>query len=1063
MRTQLDSTRLDATPTQMSSSRRAVASTALGTGREDNNTLTNTSRTRLRLGSKLKIATWNCGGLSHTQRDLCADYGYDILVLTETHDKGTLRSSKNFITAEPATSSDRFSGVAILLSDQAAKYVVHSGSCGSRIVYAKIRSAPCDLFVIGVYIPHKMRKTSPFAADTMKCLESLLLKVNTNDCVVLLGDFNCKLGRNIAKLSGKWCVHKTPNTEGQQLLDTMRRLKLTAISTFFQPRRRKTNATYLAKDPAYKPSQIDYILISSRWATSVRNCQVKWGISCQRWGRKYDHGLVSCTLITRIKMLRKTTAVLDFSLLKADAHMRESFNECVCANLSSEQYDHSSPAESLAALTKSVSSAASSIIPKRSQLSLRRRNTSTRTRDLYASRQANYNNMSKEQRKEASRAITNSAREDYQSYVGSIITDIEAADRTGNVREVSRLSRTLSGKCSSSTTMPSKDLSGDPILSSEQLVSAWNTFLAKKFATPPSDINRERDQTASPDDQLTTAELEECLVALKSGKAPGADGIPAEAYKYSPAAKSELFRITILIWDIELPPPELVMGIFIMFYKKKSKDDFANYRAICLLSHAYKLLSAVIARRLHVELESKLPDSQAGFRPARGTRDNVCALKWTINMLLRESKPAVVTFIDYTAAFDTESHLFLDEALKAADVSIKLRRIIQSIFHAATGCVRITNHNGEHMLSGPFDISRGVLQGDLFSPVAFIAGLMRTFALHDIPGSGVEVGIPPHQATTSSLEYADDASLLDANVQAASRRISSIAAGSRSDAAMEISIPKSKAMHIHPRVRVSKTETGEIAALNLKFACPKCTRDFPTKRGLSIHQARWCLQAPSEANTRSRAGSLADKAVQKQKRIANENKLEHVEIEGQQLDNVYSFEYLGSRMQCDGDDRADVKYRMDIAQARFSSLHHIWKDHRLRRAMKIRLYKSSVCSTLSHACEAWDLTDDVKRLLNGFNSRCLHTITKRPHRATATNPEYNLVLGIRKRRLRYAGHILRMDPNRLVRRTLAAYVSGGSSVPDGAILQDCERAPFEDLASLAMDRRSWNQRVDNLR
>jgi hypothetical protein len=203
--------------------------------------------------------------------------------------------------------------------------------------------------------------------------------------------------------------------------------------------------------------------------------------------------------------------------------------------------------------------------------------------------------------------------------------------------------------------------------------------------------------------------------------------------------------------------------------------------------------------------------------------------------------------------------------------------------------------------------------------------------------------------------------------------------------------------------------------------------------------------------------------VQKKKRIANESKLEHVDIEGQQLDNVYSFEYLGSRMQCDGDDRADVKYRMDIAQARFSSLHHIWKDHRLRQPMKMRLYESSVCSTLTHACEAWDLTEDVRRMLNGFNSRCLHTITKRSHRATATDPDYDLVLAIRKRRLRYAGHILRMESNRLVRRTLAAYVSGGASVPDGALLQDCERVPFEDLARLARDKSLWKQRVENLR
>ena len=178
---------VDATPTLVSSSRRAPAPTTLGTGRGENNNniITSTSQRYLRLGVKLKIATWNCGGLSYTLRDLCAELGYDILVLTETHDKGTLRSSRNFITAEPAPDSDRFSGVAILFSDQAAKCVIHSGSIGSRIVYAKIRSAPCDLFVIGVYIPHKARKASPFAADTLRCVDSLLQKVNTNDCVIL--------------------------------------------------------------------------------------------------------------------------------------------------------------------------------------------------------------------------------------------------------------------------------------------------------------------------------------------------------------------------------------------------------------------------------------------------------------------------------------------------------------------------------------------------------------------------------------------------------------------------------------------------------------------------------------------------------------------------------------------------------------------------------------------------------------------------------------------------------------------------------------------------------------
>ena len=42
------------------------------------------------------------------------------------------------------------------------------------------------------------------------------------------------------------------------------------------------------------------------------------------------------------------------------------------------------------------------------------------------------------------------------------------------------------------------------------------------------------------------------------------------------------------------------------------------------------------------------------------------------------------------------------------------------------------------------------------------------------------------------------------------------------------------------------------------------------------------------------------------KRRAAEATLGKVEIDNNVLDNVYSFEYLGSRLQGDGDDEADV-------------------------------------------------------------------------------------------------------------------------------------------------------------
>ena len=89
--------------------------------------------------------------------------------------------------------------------------------------------------------------------------------------------------------------------------------------------------------------------------------------------------------------------------------------------------------------------------------------------------------------------------------------------------------------------------------------------------------------------------------------------------------------------------------------------------------------------------------------------------------------------------------MFIDKALGSAGVSPKVRRGIQSIFNAASGCVRIRNPDGTEELLDPFEISRGVLQGDIFSPIAFIVGLWRTFTLHDLPTAGITVGDYPHQ------------------------------------------------------------------------------------------------------------------------------------------------------------------------------------------------------------------------------------------------------------------------------------------------------------------------------
>ena len=56
----------------------------------------------------------------------------------------------------------------------------------------------------------------------------------------------------------------------------------------------------------------------------------------------------------------------------------------------------------------------------------------------------------------------------------------------------------------------------------------WDKFLGAKFSRPESDSNRDLECLVADDDLLNDTELNECLDALRSGKAVGCDNVPVE-------------------------------------------------------------------------------------------------------------------------------------------------------------------------------------------------------------------------------------------------------------------------------------------------------------------------------------------------------------------------------------------------------------------------------------------------------------------------------------------------------------------------------------------------------
>ena len=129
----------------------------------------------------------------------------------------------------------------------------------------------------------------------------------------------------------------------------------------------------------------------------------------------------------------------------------------------------------------------------------------------------------------------------------------------------------------------------------------------------------------------------------------------------------------------------------------------------------------------------------------------------------------------------------------------------------------------------------------------------------------------------------------------------------------------------------------------------------------------------------------------------------------------------------------------------FGSLSSIWTDYRLSRALKLMTYLHVVSSTLTHAYEAWTITEPVMRRVNGSNSRCLHVITGQDYRVTATAPEYALLHAISQRQPRYLDHILRVPESRVVRRALVALAESCTIYPKGSLFVDCQAMEMDQL------------------
>ena len=599
--------------------------------------------------------------------------------------------------------------------------------------------------------------------------------------------------------------------------------------------------------------QLDYILVSTRWKSCITSCGPRWEPAIHRdlHGERNDHALVACKWTWRIRT-KKNRTCKDFNCLytqerdkygnpKPNEHMCK-FEEVVNEKLAETRYDalNDSATEMYDKICTAIHFAIETVLPTRRRGTGVHRKVSAKTKELYEHRTALCKQGTAEQFARVQKDIRESSLADFENWVQQWSDTIGQAESVGNTRGIYQGVNALARKQSKPPTNLTADNDGNLLKCPEDVASTWYRFLKTKFSATSAEADRpemEELPCTQGQHELTEAKFKQGLKKMNTNKAVGPDRIPTKLYNHSARCQQLLCELIQKIWRDEEVPIKFARATFVMLFKNKgSSDDPTKYRCIGLLSHSYKVLNQCLLQQLERETESFLSEWQAGFRKKRGCSDNVLTLRTIYDEMLELGKKLYVSFIDYSAAFDSVSHKFIDEALKAAGASNKSRALFRAIYKAASATTKVQGTDGTDVLSAPFPIDRGVIQGDITSPLYFILALELILRKHDnISGKGIQFG----GATVDTLGYADDAALLDSSSGVATERVTAIARGSKQDADMEINVTKTEVMHVEEQGRTTPATNAELKAV-CKFECPHagCTRVFQNAHGCKCHAGK---------------------------------------------------------------------------------------------------------------------------------------------------------------------------------------------------------------------------------
>ena len=977
----------------------------------------NRQRPTLRNGlmdNDLKLATWNVRtllqpGRLKTLTDVLKTIKINITAIQESRWPGAdlLTSREYSFYYSGKEDGPREFGTGFVVLGKARDAVIGFNPVDERLCSLRIRGKFFNYTLINAHAPTEELEED-MKEEFYEKLQAIYDQAPDRDIKICLGDFNAKVGREVTyrPAIGTHSLHENSNDNGCRLIDFAVSNNMVVSSTYF-PHKNIHKATDGDPDGITK-NQIDHVLIDGRHCSNILDVRSFRGPNIDS-----DHFLVRVVLRARIQSRNEKTAVVrryDIDRLK-NMEIRKQYvdklEERIIADI---DLEHTSINDTWNQIKQEVESVATETIGWKTGDS---RNEWYDDECKLATQAKNEARM-----KTLQRRATRAMKEDYRSKrkierklfrkkkadkEKELFVQINSLAECKDTRKLyQRIKNVRNGY--SQQPLLCKDESGSVLADEEKCLKRWTEYFR-------SLLNQSRPETLeeenAPEIQLNTQfvetpTLEEVRNNVQKLKNNKSPG--------SDNLPGELFKYG---------GEALCQRLHELIVKIWEKEELPEEWELGIICPIYKkgdklecdnyrginllnIAYKLFANILYNRLRPHADETIGEYQGGFRNNRSTTDQLFCIRQVLEKCKE-----------FNVETHhLFVDFKAAYDRIIRKLLWGIMAEFGFPAKLIALTKLTLLNVkarvrirnnLSEIFETMDGLRQGDPLATLLFNIVLEKI-----VRNSTVETSGTIYRKTSQLLGYADDLDMVGRNVDI---------------------------------VKENYTKLDSSASIY----------------GLEVNERKTKYMVTSSSRYRSPNQMLV--------------------VGGKHFEEVNSFVYLGSLVNSENNIGEEIRRRVTLGNRSFYSLQKLFRSKTLHRNLKCQLYRSLVRPILAYGSEAWCMTQTDEQTLLVFERRILRTIfggiqiennwrRRFNHELYELYAEPDIVKYIKINRLRWFGHVLRMDEERVPLKMLNGHPDGTRRAgrPKGrwkdAVESNLKSLKVKDWRTLSRNRSNWRSMLE---